>query len=375
MLTDISSEMVHSLLPMYLLTTMGVSVLSIGVIEGIAESTALILKVFSGAYTDYLGRRKAMVVTGYALSALTKPVFPLATSMSAVLIAKFIDRIGKGIRDAPRDALIADVTPEGLRGAAFGLRQTIDTVGAFLGPLIAMALMLLWANDFQKVFWMACLPALAAVVVMFSITEPVKTSETEVAHSLQWATLKQLSRRYWFYVLMGGMLGLARFSAAFLILRAFDIAIPLGLVPLVLVAMNLVYAASAYPFGVLSDRFSHTSQLLMGMLILTAADVCLSAGKHWLYVLGGVSLWGLHLGMTQSLMAGIVASVAPEDLRGTAFGFYNLALGLAILFSSILAGFLWQSFGAETAFYTSAMFCVVAIAMLCFDKFISRNKN
>lgn len=375
MLTDISSEMVHSLLPIYLMTAMCVSVLTIGLIEGIAESTALMLKVFSGAYTDYLGRRKALVVTGYALSALTKPVFPLATSVSVILGGRFLDRIGKGIRDAPRDALIVDVTPAPIRGAAFGLRQSIDTVGAFLGPLIAVALMLWWSNDFQLVFWVACIPGVLAVVLLLAVKETIKKIETVLVHPLRWVNLKQLSSRYWFYVLMGGLLGLARFSEAFLVLRAFDSGIPLAWVPLILVVMNVVYAASAYPFGVLSDRFSHTGLLSLGLLALLCADLCFAAGQQWMFVLGGVALWGLHMGMTQGLLASMVASVAPEELRGTAYGFYNFALGLAMLLSSTVAGFMWQSFGPEAAFYASAIFCVLAIAMLCFEWLISHNKN
>ncbi len=371
MLTDISSEMVHSLLPMYLLTTMGISVLTIGVIEGVAESTALVLKVFSGTLTDYLGRRKALVVAGYALSALTKPVFPLATSVSVIMGGRFLDRIGKGIRDAPRDALIVDITPASIRGAAFGLRQSIDTVGAFIGPLLAVSLMLLWSNHFQWVFWVACIPAVLAVLLLLAVNEPLKTSDAAQVHPLQWAHLKQLSPRYGFVVMMGAVLGLARFSEAFLVLRAFDSDIPIAFVPLVMVVMNVVYAASAYPLGVLSDRFSHTAMLAGGLLLLLGANMCFAAGPHWTYVLAGVGLWGLHMGMTQGLLASMVANEAPEDLRGTAYGFYNLALGLAMLLSSTTAGWLWSQWGAETAFYASAGCCLLGVVILALDKIAS----
>ena len=375
MLTDISSEMVHSLLPMYLLTTMGVSVLAIGIIEGIAESTALVLKVFSGTFSDYVGRRKALVLTGYALSAITKPVFPLATSLSVIMGGRFIDRIGKGIRDAPRDALIVDITPAPIRGAAFGLRQAIDTVGAFLGPLIAVALMLWWSNHFVWVFWVACVPAVLAVLLLLAVKEPTQNDNTTQVHRLRWSHIQHLSPRYGFVVIMGAVLGLARFSEAFLVLRAFDSDIPMAMVPLVMVVMNVVYAASAYPLGALSDRFSHPAMLAGGLLTLLAADMCFAAGQHWGYVLGGVSLWGLHMGMTQGLLASMVAAEAPDELRGTAYGFYNLAMGLAMLLSSTLAGWLWSQWGAEAAFVASAGCCVLGVGLLCSNRFISRSKN
>jgi MFS family permease len=338
------------------------------VIEGIAESTTLVLKVFSGAFTDYLGRRKTLVVTGYALSALTKPIFPMATSVTVILGGRFLDRIGKGIRDAPRDALIVDITPSGIRGAAFGLRQAIDNVGAFIGPLTAVLLMLLWSNNFQWVFWVACVPAVLAVLLLLTVKEPVKASDVDEVHPLRWSHVKQLSPRFIFVVMMGAVLGLARFSEAFLVLRAFDSDIPIALVPLVMVVMNLVYAISAYPLGLLSDRFSHSVLLAGGLLILLAADLCFAAGTHWGYVLGGVSLWGLHMGMTQGLLASMVAKVAPEDLRGTAFGFYNLALGLAMLLSSTTAGWLWSQWGAKTAFYASGGFCLLGVLMLTLEQ-------
>ncbi len=380
MLVDISSEMVHGLLPMFLVTTMGASVFMVGLIEGIAESTALILKVFSGAYSDYIGKRKLLAVAGYALSAFTKPVFPLANSILFVLGARFIDRIGKGVRDAPRDALIVDITPPEMRGAAFGLRQSLDTIGAFLGPLFAVGLMLLWANDFRAVFWVATVPAVIALLLLvLAVHEKPQQDEVLNANPLSWKSLKHIGIRYWFVVGMGAIVGLARFSDAFLILRAFETGIPMAWVPLIMVMMNVVYAATAYPLGDLSDRMNHTTLLMAGLVILGLSNLCFAMGTHWVYVIGGVSLWGLHMGITQGLFASMIASSAPSDLRGTAFGFYNMVLGFAMLISSALAGFVWDQWGAVYTFAISAGFCVIAIvvllvANLVFDKdFLIKN--
>lgn len=367
MLTDISSEMVHSLLPMFLVTTMGASVFTIGLIEGIAESTALILKVFSGAFSDYLGRRKGLAVAGYAVSAFTKPIFPLATTIQLVLGARFLDRIGKGVRDAPRDALIVDITPSEIRGAAFGLRQSLDTVGAFLGPLIAVALMSAWANDFQSVFWAATLPAVIALLLMiFAVHEKNRKVSQVITNPLSLKSIKNLGSPYWMVVLLGALLGLARFSDAFLVLRAFDSGMPMALVPLIMVLMNVVYAATAYPFGKLSDRIGHVKILMFGIAILFVADICFASGIHWTNVVGGVTLWGFHMGLTQGLMASLIAAVAPADLRGTAYGFYNLVLGFSMLLASALAGFIWDEWGAAYTFYASAGMCLACLVLLVF---------
>lgn len=362
MLMDISSEMIHSLLPLFMVTTLGASALIVGVVEGLAESTALIVKVFSGALSDYWGKRKGLAVFGYALGALTKPLFALAPTSGIVLTARLIDRVGKGIRGAPRDAMVADIAPSELRGAAFGLRQSLDTVGAFLGPLIAAGLMLLWANDFRAVFWVAVVPGLLAVVLLlFGVREPQRQDEGKRINPIRRENLKRLSSRYWWVVGIGAVFTLARFSEAFLVLRAEQVGIALAAVPLVMVAMNLVYAGSAYPFGKLSDRVSHKLLLSLGLVVLFAADLVLATIDHWGGVLLGVALWGVHMGMTQGLLAAMVAHTAPANLRGTAFGLFNLVSGLAMLAASIIAGLLWDRLGAAVTFYAGAGFCVVTL--------------
>ena len=362
LLMDISSEMIHSLLPLFMVTILGTSTMVVGLVEGLAESLALVVKVFSGTLSDYLGKRKGLALFGYALGAFTKPLFAVASGVGLVLTARLLDRVGKGVRGAPRDAMVADIAPPQLRGAAFGLRQSLDTVGAFLGPLLAVGLMLLWANDFRAVFWVAVLPGLMAVaLLLFGIHEPEHRQASKGRNPIRWDNLTRLGSAYWWVVGFGALFTLARFSEAFLVLRAQHGGTPVALVPLVMVAMNLIYAVSAYPFGKLSDQMSHMKLLTLGLLVLIAADLVLATNDHWGVVLLGVGLWGLHMGMTQGLLATMVADTAPTDLRGTAFGFFNLSSGLAMLIASVLAGFLWDQFGASFTFYAGAVFCGIAV--------------
>jgi MFS family permease len=362
MLMDISSEMIHSLLPMFLVGTLGIGVFTLGIIEGLAESTALIVKVFSGVLSDYLGKRKGLALFGYALGAFTKPIFAIVTGAGLVIAARLIDRVGKGIRGAPRDALIADIAPPEVRGAAFGLRQSLDTLGALIGPLLGVGLMLLWSNDYRAVFWVAVIPGLLAVaLLLFGVQEPERHINGQQTNPINRKNLRRLGTSYWWVVGIGGAFTLARFSEAFLVLRAQESGVAIALVPLVMVAMNLVYTATAYPFGWLSDRIHHAKLLALGLFVLIAADMVLASGHHWWTVLVGVGLWGLHMGMTQGLLARMVADTAPADLRGTAFGFFNLLCGVAMLVSSGLAGWLWEQHGAETTFYAGAVFSVVSL--------------
>ena len=369
LLMDVSSEMIHSLLPLFMVTTLGISTVSIGLIEGAAEATALIVKVFSGVISDYFGKRKGLALLGYGLGALTKPLFAVATGAGMVLTARLTDRVGKGIRGAPRDALVADITPPEIRGAAFGLRQSLDTVGAFLGPLLAVGLMLLWHDDFRAVFWVAVIPGvLAVLVLLFGVKEPDNPHAGKRSNPIRRENLRRLGSAYWHVVAIGAIFTLARFSEAFLVLRAQQGGIPIALVPLVMVAMNIVYSATAYPFGKLSDRISHRKLLGWGLLLLIAADLVLASNDHWGVVIAGVSLWGIHMGMTQGLLAKMVADTAPGDLRGTAYGFFNLVSGIAMLIASALAGLLWDRFGAAFTFYAGAFFCVTALALLFFRR-------
>jgi MFS family permease len=366
MLMDISSEMIHSLLPLFMVTVLGSSVFAVGLLEGLAEeSTALIVKVFSGVLSDYLGRRKVIAVAGYGLGAVSKPLFAIATSFGLVVTARLLDRVGKGIRGAPRDALVADLTPKEIRGAAFGLRQSLDTVGAFLGPLVGVGLMLLWSNDFRGVFWVATVPAFAAVALLFfGIREPKSDPTRALKNPIQRDNLRRLSSNYWWVVALGAAFTLARFSEAFLVLRSQQMGIPTALVPLVMVLMSVVYSATAYPFGKLSDSMSHGRLLGWGLCVLVAADLVLARATGLVGLLLGISLWGIHMGMTQGLLATMVADTAPEDLRGTAYGFFNLVSGLAMLFASVLAGLLWETVGSAATFYAGAGLCAAALVLL-----------
>ncbi|KAK47007.1 MFS transporter [Caballeronia jiangsuensis] len=365
MFMDISSEIIHSLLPMFLVTGLGASAMMVGLIEGVAEATAPIVKMASGTLSDYLGNRKWLAVIGYGMGALSKPLFALAPTAGIVFTARVVDRIGKGVRGAPRDALVADITPPHLRGAAYGLRQALDTVGAFLGPLFAVGLMLLLANNFRLIFWIAVIPGLVAVALLvFGIKEPAHHSDANRVNPMKLASLKKLNASYWWVVFIGAVFTLARFSEAFLVLRAMQGGIPIALVPLVMVAMNLVYSVSAYPFGKLADSMSHTKLLAPGLVVLIASDVVLAHGNQWPVVLVGVALWGLHMGLTQGLLATMVAHTAPPDLKGTAFGFFNLMSGLAMLVASVVAGELWDRLGASATFYAGAGFCLLTLCAL-----------
>jgi MFS family permease len=362
LLMDISSEMVHSLLPLFLVGTLGVSVLAVGLIEGVAEATALMSKVFSGALSDYLGRRKGLALLGYAMGACSKPVFALAQGAGIVVAARFVDRVGKGIRGAPRDALLADIAPPAMRGAAFGLRQSLDTVGAFAGPLLAIALMLAWANDFRVVFWVAVIPGVLAVLLLWvGIREPVLDRPRGAVNPIRREALVRLGRGYWWVVAVGAVFTLARFSEAFLVLRAAQLGVPVAWVPLVMVGMNAIYALTAYPFGKLSDRVSHRRLLAAGLFVLIVSDLVLATAGGWWALGAGVALWGLHMGMTQGLLAAMVAATAPADLRGTAYGFFNLLSGLAMLVASVVAGLLWQTLGSAITFLAGAGFAALAL--------------
>jgi MFS family permease len=365
MLMDISSEMIHSLLPMFMVSTLGTSVFAVGLIEGLAESTALIVKVFSGTLSDYLGKRKGLAVLGYALGAVSKPLFALTSGLGLIVFARLLDRVGKGIRGAPRDALVADMTPEHVRGAAFGLRQSLDTVGAFAGPLVAVVLMVAWANDFRAVFWVATVPACMAVALLaFGLREPPRGRSGLRINPIQRENIARLPTAYWWVVGLGAVFTLARFSEAFLVLLAQQTGVPMALVPLVMVAMNLTYAASAYPFGALSDAMNHRKLLGFGLVVLVAADLVLATSRNLYALFGGVALWGVHMGMTQGLLATMVADTAPADLRGTAYGVFNLVSGLAMLVASVLAGAMWNSFGAASTFYSGAALGGLALALL-----------
>ncbi|MDP9689806.1 UNVERIFIED_ORG: MFS family permease [Pseudomonas mohnii] len=362
---DLSSELVHSLLPVFMVTTLGASALTVGVIEGVAESTSMLIKVFSGAISDYMGRRKGLLLLGYGVAALSKPLFPLAHSVEVVFTARFLDRIGKGIRGAPRDALVADVSPPSIRGACFGLRQSMDTVGAVLGPAMAIVLML-WLADIQLVLWFAVIPAIVAVALIFvGVKEPTPVSRERTFRSpIHWRVLPGFSRGYWWVVVIGGVFTLARFSEAFLVLRAQQTGLSVAWVPLVMVVMAIFYALSAYPAGWLSDRISRTKLLCMGMGLLILADLVLAGSGSIITMMLGVALWGLHMGFSQGILASLVADTAPMDLKGTAFGIFNLVSGVCMLIASVLAGAIWQGMGSVNTFLAGALLAATALFLL-----------
>ena len=364
MLMDTSSELVHSLLPILLSSVLGASAATIGVIEGVAEATAAVSKVFSGAISDFFRRRKALVLLGYGLSACTKLVFPLAATIGGVFGARFTDRIGKGIRGAPRDALIADLVPPDLRGAAYGLRQALDSVGAFAGPLLAVAGLALLNGNIRGTMWIAVVPAVLCVaLIVFGVHEPADAAAAP-RRRLGLADARRLPLRFWLVIALGAVFTLARFSEAFLILRAQDVGLALGFVPLIMIVMNLVYSAGAYPAGAAADRFSARGLLLAGLGVLMVADLLLAAARSPLLAFTGAGFWGLHMALTQGLFSRLVANAAPAELRGTAFGVFNLVGGGATLLASIIAGALWTALGPAATFGAGAGFAALAAAGL-----------
>lgn len=375
LLMDFSSEMIHALLPIYLVSSMGASMAAVGAIEGVAEATASIVKIFSGAISDWFGQRKLLAIVGYGLAALTKPMFPLAANIGWVTAARFLDRVGKGVRGAPRDALVADVTPAHLRGAAFGLRQSLDTVGAFLGPAVAVLVMWLTLDDIRMVFWIAVVPAALAVAVLaLGVREPAATRPARPARfPLHVAELRGLGGGFWLVVAVSTAFSLARFSEAFLILKAQAVGLPDALAPLTLVAMNVVYALASYPVGAFSDRGDRITPLMAGLVALIAADATLAFAQTLPVAGVGVILWGLHMGLTQGLLAALVADSAPASLRGTAFGVFNLAGGVALLVASLAAGELWDAYGPWAAFAASGCCAAAALFGLLFVQKIQRH--
>ncbi len=361
---DISSEMIHGLLPVFLVSVLGASTEMVGLIEGVGEATASISKLFSGWLSDKLGKRKALTIVGYGLGALSKPLFALAPTASVVLAARFSDRVGKGIRGAPRDALVGDMVPAGLRGAAYGLRQGLDTVGAFVGPLLAVVLMAGLHDDFRFIFWIALIPGLISVLVLvFFVREPPHRADGAQV-PVRMHELRGIGTAYWVVVAVGAVLTLARFSEAFLILRAQNEGLAPVYAPLVLVTMNVVYSLSSYPLGALSDRIDRRMLLGFGFAVLIVADIILAAAQSLWVAMAGIAVWGLHMGMTQGLLSALVADAAPARLRATAFGVFNFASGMALLLASLIAGVLWEQIGPQATFLAGAAFTLAGLCAL-----------
>ncbi|MCC7259915.1 MAG: MFS transporter [Alphaproteobacteria bacterium] len=375
---DVSSELVHSLLPVFMVTVMGTSVVAVGIIEGIAEATPYIIKVFSGALSDYLGKRKIITLVGYGIAAVTKPFFPLAETIGMVFSARFIDRIGKGIRGAPRDALISEIAPPDIRGACFGLRQALDTVGAIIGPLLAIIFMFVFLGDMRKVMWIAVIPALIAVfILVFYVSEPDRPEPVEkIQTPMRWKKIPRFGAAYWELVAIAAVLTLARFSEAFLVLEAQEAGLPLALVPGVMIVMNIAYAFIAYPIGALSDRahIGRTRMVCFGMGFLIVADVVIGCSDNlWMLALGAV-LWGLHMAFTQGVLAAMVTDTTPPHWRGTAYGVYSFITGIVMLIASVLAGYIWDHYGSSATFFTGAAFSAAALVGLLLFQYMKARK-
>jgi MFS family permease len=361
---DLSSEIYHALLPAFVTIVLGLPVTALGAIDGVAEATANFGKLVSGRLSDRSLRRKPWVVGGYGLAALSKPLFPLATSAATVMLARFADRIGKGIRGAPRDAMMADETPPEIRGRAFGLRQSLDTVGALLAPVVAIGLMAWFASDIRKVFWVAVIPAFCSFLLAWLALREPEQHLAPPNRSPFFAGFKQLDKETKRLLAVGFLFGLARFSEAFLILKGMEIGLSETLSPLTLALFNLAYVALAYPAGVLSDRMSPRLILMAGLVVLVAGDVVLAESGSYAGLALGVALWGAHMALTQGIFSRMIADSAPEGLRATSFGAFWFVSGVAALLASLGAGWLWDRQGSSATFITSAAVAAAALAML-----------
>ena len=365
LLMDLSSEIYHALLPLFITVTLGLPVAALGAIDGIAEATASFAKLASGRLSDRSRRRKPWILAGYGLAALSKPLFPLAAGPVEVMGARFADRIGKGIRGAPRDGMIADETPAAIRGRAFGLRQSLDTVGAMIAPILAIGLMAAFHENIRMVFWIAVIPAiLCFLLAWLALKEKAAPHASHQPRAPFFAGFRELNRPTRRLIAVGFLFTLARFSESFLILRGFDVGLSATLSPLVLVLFNLVFFALAYPAGALSDRLSSKAILMAGMAVLIAADLILAQAIGLAGLGIGVALWGAHMALTQGIFARLIADNAPPELRATSFGAFYFVSGIATLLASVGAGLLWDRHGAHATFIAGAAAAAVAMAML-----------
>lgn len=363
---DVSTEIVHSVMPIYLVTVLGASPMLVGAIDGVAEATASIMKVFSGALSDWVGRRKPLAIAGYGMAAITRPILPFASTVTEIFALRILDRIGKGVRVAPRDALVADhVRPE-ILGAAYGLRQGLDTIGALVGPIIAAIVLASSNNDFQWVFWVSCIPAaLCVLIISLGVSEAARPADRpRPAFPLRPSQVRRLRGVFWGSMAIIMLLLIPRFSEGFLLLKAQQSGISVTWVPLLLAAVNLVAAPVSFPAGRLSDRIGRRHLVMSGFAVLVAAQLVLTVTDGPIGVLVGALFWGLHLGMTQGVLAAMIVDHAPADLRGTAFGVFHVASGLAVLVGSFGAGWIWDQLGSTTMFATAAAIGVAGLAAL-----------
>ncbi|OJU12180.1 MAG: MFS transporter [Caulobacterales bacterium 68-7] len=360
LLMDVSSEMIQALLPIYMVVSLGASAALIGLVEGFSVAVATAVKFGAGFVSDRVSRPKWLAVAGYGLAALSKPIFPLAASVEGVLIAKGVDRIGKGIRTAPRDALVAAVTPKEIRGRAYGLRKSLDTVGGFVGPLLAIGLMALLAGNIKQVFWLASIPAFFAIALLvLGVSDPPRGDEAGKAPPSLKGALK-LDTATWSMIVLTAVIGLARFSEAFLVMKGLDVGVPESYAPAAIILLHIVFGLAAFPVGALSDRIGRGSLLLLSLAFLAAADVVLAVSTGQIAYYSGVALWGLHMGFSQGLLMTLIADAAPAHLRGSAFGLFSLISGLIALVGNVAAGLLWDSYGPQATFAVGA-----ALSVLC----------
>lgn len=359
--TDVSSEMIYPLLPVFLTTVLGVSAGFIGAIEGAAESTAALLKLASGWWSDRVRRRKPFVVVGYTLASVVRPLVAIAQSAGQVLLIRVSDRVGKGLRNSPRDALIADSVDPKIRGRAFGFRSAADNAGALLGPLIAFGLLRIFGLSLRTVFWLSAIPgALAIIVAIVGVREvdrrSVAASKTELGTGM--------GRRFWAFLAVIFLFTLGNSTDAFLLLRAKELGVPVALAPILWALLSGVKSVSNTPGGALSDRIGRRPTLIAGWLVYALIYFLFARASHAWHAWALFAAYGVYFGLTEGAELALIADVAPHTRRGAAYGWYYLAIGIGALPASIGFGILWDRFGSATAFSVGGVLALIATAGL-----------
>lgn len=369
---DVSSEMVYPLIPLFLANVLGVNKSVIGLIEGIAESTASLLKVFSGWLSDRIGRRKGLMGMGYGISVLSRPLIALAVGWPQILASRFIDRLGKGIRTAPRDAIIAESSLPEVMGRAFGFHRAMDTLGAVVGPALAFFLLGLFAGDFRKVFWLSMIPGIIAVLLIVFLIQEKKRALPE-SRKRPRLTLAHFDWRFKFFVVITTLFAIGNSSDVFLILRSQQLGIPTAVIPVLYLTFNLIYSLSAFPAGMAADRFGKKRIMMIGFILFAfiyyGFAVAGSATTAW--VLFG--LYGIFMGLTEGVQKAFLTTIIPSDFKATAFGIYNTAIGLALFPASLIGGWLWDRVSpSATFYYGSAMAAVFTLLFIAFIVILNR---
>lgn len=365
----ISSVIVFTLSPLFMTQVLGASIFAVGILEGILEVITLLARIFSGIISDYIHKRKSIIVVGYIFALISRPFLALATRMEDVFLGRAFDRIGNGLDATPRDALVGDLAPPQIKGACYGLRESLSRAGSFAGALLVMALLWLTEGNFSLVFWIGSIPTVLALMVLVIFVKDSPNQQAQhkkPTHKFKLKDLKKLPLPFWLILLLSGLFMLSNFSGAFLILRAEQTGLDLHLTSLVMIIQNLATAGTAYPVGYLSDKMGRRSMMGVGIVLIVCSDLLLAWGGSLYTILGGVLLWGAEIGITQSILAVFLADTCPQDLRGTGFGLFHFINGCCLLLANVFAGWIWHDVNPSAMFLASAVMASCSAFVLPF---------